>query len=55
MLYVGCDWANLQLARGGTYYAELGGTARVVSNAAEAGTKAAHATAYSTKYIFETG
>ena len=41
MLYVGRHWANLQLTRGGIYYAGLGGTARVVSNAAAVGAAAA--------------
>jgi hypothetical protein len=45
LVYVGGDLTNLQRVGGGTYYAELGGTARVVSNAAATGPQAASPTA----------
>jgi hypothetical protein len=55
MLYVGRHWANLQLIRGGIYYAGLGGTARVVSNAAAVGAQAAGPAAPAAQYFCAIG
>ena len=55
MLYVGRHWANLQLTRGGIYYAGLGGTARVVSNAAAVGAPAAGPAAPAAQYLCKIG